>query len=57
MFHRHKIIFVDKLLVLHLIPQWNYSNDKFVSICNENVDMADGTTKYPGEIINFSLHV
>lgn len=57
MFHRHKIIFVDKLLVLHLIPQWNYSNDKFVSICNENVDMADGTTKYAGEIINFSLHV
>ena len=43
--------------MLHLIPQWNYLNDKSVFICIENFGMTDGTTKYADEIINFSLHL
>ena len=37
------IQFLDKLLMLHLIPQWNDSNDKSVFICKENFGMTDCT--------------
>ena len=37
------ILFVDKLLMKHLIPQWNDSDDKFVFIFNENFGISDCT--------------